>query len=62
MGDTVKPRLLSAEADLERVLVIDDADNPLTLADERIEMQSERTTPVWLSLTPCRPFLEPMWI
>lgn len=37
LGDTVKPRLLSAEADLERVLVIDDADNPLTLADERIE-------------------------
>lgn len=37
LGDTVKPRLLSAEADLERVLVIDDANNPLTLADERIE-------------------------
>lgn len=37
LGDTVKPRLLSAEADLERVLVIDDADTPLTLADERIE-------------------------
>ena len=37
LGDTMKPRLLSAEADLERVLVIDDADNPLTLADERIE-------------------------
>lgn len=37
LGDTVKPRLLSDEADLERVLVIDDAENPLTLADERIE-------------------------
>lgn len=37
LGDTVKPRLLSAEANLERVLVIDDMDNPLTLADERIE-------------------------
>lgn len=37
LGDTVKPRLLLAEADLERVLVIDDTDNPLTLADERIE-------------------------
>ena len=64
MGDTVKPRLLSAEADLERVLVIDDADNLLTLADERIEnaIRENRTTPVWLSLTSCRPFLEPMWI
>lgn len=37
LGDTVKPRLLSAEADLERVLVIDDGYNPLTLAGERIE-------------------------
>ena len=36
LGDTVKPRLMEAEADLERVLVIDDRDTPLTLADERI--------------------------
>ena len=36
LGDTVKPRLMEAEADLERVLVIDDRDMPLTLADERI--------------------------
>ena len=28
--------LMEAEADLERVLVIDDRDTPLTLADERI--------------------------
>ena len=32
LGDTVKPRLMEAEADLERVLVIDDRDTPLTLA------------------------------
>ena len=31
-----RPRLMEAEADLERVLVIDDRDTPLTLADERI--------------------------
>lgn len=37
LGDTVKPRLLSSGADLQRVLVIDDTDNPLTLADDRIE-------------------------
>ena len=36
LGDTVKPRLIEADADLERVLVIDDRDTPLTLADERI--------------------------
>ncbi len=29
-------RLIEADADLERVLVIDDRDTPLTLADERI--------------------------
>ena len=32
----VKPRLMEADADLEKVLVIDDRDTPLTLADERI--------------------------
>ena len=37
LGDTVKPRLLSSGADLQRVLVIDDTENPLTLADDRIE-------------------------
>src|SRR5699024_2039863 len=36
LGDTVKPRLMEADADLEKVLVIDDRDTPLTLADERI--------------------------
>ena len=36
LGDTVKPRLIEADADLERVLVIDDRDTPLTLADARI--------------------------
>ena len=36
LGDTVKPRLMEADAYLERVLVIDDRDTPLTLADERI--------------------------
>ena len=40
LGDTVKPRLMEAEADLERVLVIDDRDMPLTLADERIARAS----------------------
>lgn len=36
-GDTVKPRLIEAGADLDRVLVIDDSDVQLTLSDERIE-------------------------
>lgn len=37
LGDTVKPRLIEAGADLDRVLIIDDSDVQLTLSDERIE-------------------------
>ena len=37
LGDTVKPRLIEAGADLDRVLVIDDSELQLTLSDERIE-------------------------
>ena len=37
LGDTVKPRLIEAAADLDRVLVIDEAKRELTLSDERIE-------------------------
>ena len=37
LGDTVKPCLIEAGADLDRVLVIDDSDVQLTLSDERIE-------------------------
>ncbi len=37
LGDTVKPRLMEAEADLDRVLVIDEAKQGLSLSDGRIE-------------------------
>jgi len=37
LGDTVKPRLIEAAADLDRVLVIDEAKRELSLSDERIE-------------------------
>ena len=37
LGDTIKPRLIEAEADLSRVFVIDEADKVLSLLDERIE-------------------------
>ncbi|MFR7842590.1 MAG: AAA family ATPase [Gallintestinimicrobium sp.] len=57
LGDTVKPRLMEADADLEKVLVIDDRDTPLTLADERIARAiPEKTTQGWLSLTRYRRF------
>ena len=57
LGDTMKPRLLSAEADLERVLVIDDADNPLTLADERIENAIRENHARLVILNPLQAFL-----
>ena len=37
LGDTVKPWLMEAEADLDRVLVIDESKQELSLSDERIE-------------------------
>lgn len=37
LGDTVKPRLLEAGADLDRVMVLDDGDKPLTLSDKRLD-------------------------
>ena len=57
LGDTVKPRLISAEADLERVLVIDDADNPLTLADERIENAIRENNARLVIIDPLQAFL-----
>lgn len=37
VGDTIKPRLLSAGADCSRVMVIDDNDQALTMMDARLE-------------------------
>ena len=37
LGDTIKPRLLSAGADCSRVMVIDDDDQALTMMDARLE-------------------------
>ena len=37
MGDTIKPRLIEAGADLSRVMVIDDTEEALTLSDDQIE-------------------------
>ncbi len=57
LGDTVKPRLISAGADLERVLVIDDSDNPLTLADERIENAIRENNARLVIIDPLQAFL-----
>ncbi len=57
LGDTVKPRLISAEADPERVLVIDDAENPLTLADQRIEKAIRENNARLVIIDPLQAFL-----
>lgn len=57
LGDTVKPRLVSAEADMERVLVIDDTDYPLTLADKRIENAIKENNARLVIIDPLQAFL-----
>ena len=57
LGDTVKPRLVFAEADMERVLVIDDTDHPLTLADKRIENAIRENNARLVIVDPLQAFL-----
>ena len=57
LGDTVKPRLIEADADLERVLVIDDRDTPLTLADERIARAIRENNARLVIIDPVQAFL-----
>ncbi len=57
LGDTVKPRLVSAGADLKRVLVIDDSDNPLSLADDRIEKAIRENNAKLMVIDPLQAFL-----
>lgn len=44
MGDTIKPRLMEAGADLDKVLSIVEDKKQLSLLDERIEKLSGNTT------------------
>ena len=57
LGDTVKPRLIEADADLERVLVIDYRDIPLTLADERIARAIRENNAKLVIIDPVQAFL-----
>ena len=57
LGDTVKPRLVSSGADLKRVLVIDDSDNPLSLADDRIEKAIRENNARLMVIDPLQAFL-----
>ena len=57
LGDTVKPRLLEAGADLDRVMVIDDGDKPLTLSDKRLERAIRENHARLLIIDPVQAFL-----
>lgn len=57
LGDTVKPRLIEAAADLDRVLVIDEAKRELTLSDERIEKAIVQTGARLIILDPIQAYM-----
>lgn len=57
LGDTVKPRLIEAQADLERVLVIDDREAPLTLSDERLARAIRENKARLVIIDPVQAFL-----
>ena len=57
LGDTIKPRLLAAGADCSKVMVIDDSDQPLTIADVRLEEAIVQTKAKMVVLDPIQGFL-----
>ena len=57
LGDTIKPRLLSAGADCSRVMVIDDNDQALTMMDARLEEAIIQTKARLVVLDPIQDFL-----
>ena len=57
LGDTIKPRLLSADADCSRVMVIDDNDQALTMMDARLEEAIIQTKARLVVLDPIQGFL-----
>ena len=57
LGDTVKPRLMEADADLDRVLVIDEGKQGLSLSDERIERAIRQTGARLIILDPIQAYV-----
>ena len=57
LGDTVKPRLVQSGADCERVIVIDESDNELSLSDVRIEQAIIETGAKLFILDPLQAYL-----
>ena len=57
LADTVKPRLELADADCERILVIDESSEALSMADERLEEAIKLTNAKLLILDPIQAYL-----
>ncbi|EGG85732.1 hypothetical protein HMPREF0987_01826 [Lachnospiraceae bacterium 9_1_43BFAA] len=57
LADTVKPRLELAGADCEKILVIDESDKSLSMADERLEEALVKTGAKVLILDPIQAYL-----
>lgn len=57
LADTVKPRLELAGADCEKIMVIDESDKSLSMADERLEEAIVRTGARLLILDPIQAYL-----
>ena len=57
LGDTIKPRLMEAEADLDRVLVIDESKQGLSLSAERLERAIRQTGARMIILDPIQAYV-----
>ncbi len=57
LNDTIKPRLIEADADCSRVKVIDESENPLTMLDERLEQAIAETGARMVILDPIQAYL-----
>lgn len=59
VADTIKPRLEAAGADLDKIAFIDDADEPVTLIDVRLEQNIKAFGAKLLILDPLQAFIPP---
>lgn len=57
LGDTIKPRLIQAQADVSRVHVVDESTEGLTLSDARIEQAILQTSAKLIVLDPLQAYL-----
>ena len=57
LGDTIKPRLMTAGTDLNRIICIDETEHSLSLLDERIEKAVKETNAKLMILDPLQGYL-----